>query len=54
MFKVSKDLKMYDNIELTFGRWKGCKFYNTPITYQVWLMEQPWFKKLITTKTKTQ
>ena len=29
---------------LRFGKYKGQEFYNTPKSYQQWLMAQDWFK----------
>jgi uncharacterized protein (DUF3820 family) len=34
------------NYELTSGIYKGQKFYDTPTTYQTWLMNQNWFFNL--------
>ena len=30
---------------LKFGKFKGKDFYDTPISYQNWLLKQPWFEK---------
>lgn len=51
MFTISPNVRTIENIVLTFGKWKGCKFYNTPVTYQGWLMSQAWFvEKYVTYK----
>lgn len=30
---------------LKFGKYKGERFQDTPVSYQQWLMNQEWFKK---------
>jgi len=35
---------------LKFGKYKGEKFQDTPISYQNWLMKQDWFNKPKTVK----
>ena len=39
MFSYYNNKKMFDNIRITFGRYKGCKIKNLSQQYKLWLIE---------------
>ena len=40
------------NFILKFGKHKGQMFFNTPVSYQKWLLSQDWFKVLTNSELK--
>ena len=42
-----------ENFTLKFGKFKGQKFNQTPVSYQNWLKQQEWFKMPTQSTSKT-